>query len=1336
MAQVLEETKFASLQDVFCGYHPGTLASCLLSFVGHSDDRQRKSKDMKALLDLSSPENQDLITRAQSALKRVAFPAAALLSESLRNLNETYFQDLWSALTAFVTSSAACMCPPALIATHSPMCSLNPNGLKDVGFAIQTTRLNDIESEQKFIRIIESHLESSVQQDSLLIIQFDPILSSSVQVTHSMFLCSRLILNRQISFKRPILFLVHIPSGVRDRTRSFVLDYYSPWTYYFVDELTSISFDMDRFLTTPLADLCLSHEVDLHELVANQLAGAVSLSRTLSTEPTASLVHRLNRLREVLRNSESFRVYFMKLVLDVLKCHSGFISGTKLPLHTSLAVHEALCGTLRESLSRATDDLILQAVTYVILFLEKNNNLSTLRFGVDFWLSLAKNPSVMDFDSMVLTARLGGKAVQDELSGRVAINTGRFGALTSRFPFSYSIISILNGADTRKAIESSISSLDTKDTLSRYRALVDSFYAISVSLFGSDITLHWEDQQLDYLHDFVSICAAPLGTVAIEEMIQVYSIIFSVSTPARPPFPLPVVHAANLICESRMNYFVSLISQLPVNSRRELLAELSSLTYCSKEKVISLDLLLVRVVDFLISHIWKEAATLPFFSEKKSQHKMDDLLHTSSQPSFLSEFISSLKLDVTNLIFDLSLVRSNIGDGSEKGKMDEKDSKDLDAEYVLSLKKKWDSILILNILLEMIIIPSQSLRLFGSESKKLFELIRTQTPNSLEFYDTFLGLFVKIVCELYCCWDCGGPIMGDSKNTLLCHACEEEGRNIVTDPEDEQSKRKKSVSYALGEGFWRTFTTGVWSAKNPSRPVKVQEASSSKGRNKKCAEKQIFSKSEEKEEEKVVEIVPEVIPVERPQRIIQPKFKLIHMVVTRLVSEVFLPFHIWPILKGVPIQPDLVTHFGRIVNNDAEHGLHCLLSGNGFEFWKSISKNVKIKEIESFDIMSSLRANIMIDLIQTEGYFHTSLFRLHSDRSKQLYLRYRASIHEESLSQEIKSQKNIPAGVKKFLLESNLDGQNIHQFISIQSDSEENLRHDLDCLAKIQVCFSKIAENLIQGGIPKTKKKEKALEIGEFYNMILSDKRSVRLKWYILKVVKALSDFEGVTSVLSEQSKLPENEWLRFADFRNLQNISDQSSVTFGPVYFHVSSNFVDSIEVSQEMETIIENYLLGTDLSPIGRKFSKIESREIGWHILPATYSALKSALSNEAKENLASQEFLSQYHSKISSMMQSLHSPPDFAVGFGDFVSHSALLINSKFKSPIISPVFSQDSSFTLKDRIFLLFQLRLVFMASLFPSSWITTLITNPMEFVNLVLPTVSVEPVLGSLQWYAF
>jgi len=227
----------------------------------------------------------------------MALPIASLLSPSLKQLDsKPYYRDLRSLLSDFFQRNTE-KSPALFVATHSTMVSLPPEILgtiqREQEMETVVVRLSELESEKKLTQILHSHInmenlnhrknreigivgrriggeeaksqeEEEEEKDRLLVVQFDPISSSSMQINHAIFICTRELSKRETepSKKRPILFLVHIPPGVRNRTRSFFLDFQPHWHFFFVDELrASNQRDIERTVGAPIIELCESGEV-------------------------------------------------------------------------------------------------------------------------------------------------------------------------------------------------------------------------------------------------------------------------------------------------------------------------------------------------------------------------------------------------------------------------------------------------------------------------------------------------------------------------------------------------------------------------------------------------------------------------------------------------------------------------------------------------------------------------------------------------------------------------------------------------------------------------------------------------------------------------------------------------------------------------------------------------------------------------------------------------------------------------------------------------------------------------------------------------------------------
>ena len=276
--KIMKEAGLKSLKEVFSGIYDGTIPSCLLYFAHRSHETNEGEEEF----DLQTEENQHIIAKVKESLERIAFPVPSLLSPSLRKAGRPqYHLDLFSLLLDFFATTKEER-EALFISTRSPICTLQSDEFEaESGISFSTVRLAEVESEKRFCDIVRLHFLLSEKQgdylgtpnDHLLIIQFDPVSTSRSKITHSMYLVTQIL--RSLSLeglptgaRRPILFLLHVPPGLRDRSRYYALDFQRPWHYFFVDCLQKpLRSDLEKFLHTPVTLLVDEGEIQLENVV-------------------------------------------------------------------------------------------------------------------------------------------------------------------------------------------------------------------------------------------------------------------------------------------------------------------------------------------------------------------------------------------------------------------------------------------------------------------------------------------------------------------------------------------------------------------------------------------------------------------------------------------------------------------------------------------------------------------------------------------------------------------------------------------------------------------------------------------------------------------------------------------------------------------------------------------------------------------------------------------------------------------------------------------------------------------------------------------------------------
>ena len=996
----------------------------------------------------------EVIENVKRCLERVSLPVPGLMSRHFREVGRAaYHLDLMSLLVDFFKEEKASR-PALFVMTQVPLCGVDFRSVEQIsGLKTSKLFLTEIESEAKFRERISKHLlcpsastsnphslpqgkreleekeevgeESESERDEMLVVQFDPLSSSSIQITQAIFICSQYLSSfssqgeegeieeatppapatptqetpervspRQPSSlpRRPILFLVHLPPGLRGRMKSFSLDFQRPWKYFFVDEVQDRhNDDILLFLRTPIHKLIEMKKLNLYELMFPRLAGALANAFTQS-DGTITLHSRLDLLKETLNTSIEFREFLVGLVFGVLKAKG---EGQKLMVHVQLAIREKRCGPIWESLQRGIDAVVTQALTNVFLFLEKNNNLSTLRFGVGDWLILARNSNVFDEEALMMTAQIGGRKQEEELNARWAINTGKLGPLSSCFPFSYGVVSLLNGKNTRSSIQELCP--EEEGHVAQFKSYCDALWGLTKTFFGSDIVDHWkrkgsktslawtskktnevkQTDQLDYFHDFVSQCGIPTPKLSLEDEKLVILTVFQLTTQEKETWGPPEVHAAFWVCEKRIQNIISILSMLPKGTINLILAHMNLSQSKQKEKgnkeKSSLSTFLWYLFEVVMESLWVLASNLVVFDEggaglkrmREESQKRREISLKGVQPPWLlaDESVKDLKTvsiqiqkAITGKIFIRKAYRPNefvslisslytplsdlLLDFTQVAEREEKKPKVNREQIVVSLKNKWDSIVTLQIILEEVIQPRGYLNYIGPVGEKLLSFLRGNKCSDLSFFDRFVEQIIDVCMALGSCWDCGRPSAwrGMSFRCWHCIAMNKQDTPLASEQVEEDS------------AFWDSFLgtslgEGVRSSSSSSLP-----SSSSLQKDKKKDKKEVLSK----------------------EYLFPSDFRLLQMVLSRVVAEVFLPSSLQQLsLSTLPLDSSLVKHLAGIVNTD-ERGLPALVSADGHRKWQAKMKNIyederkRVKEMMDWKEESRL-ANVAEKKAKKEG---------------------------------------------------------------------------------------------------------------------------------------------------------------------------------------------------------------------------------------------------------------------------------------------------------------------------------------------------------------------------------
>jgi hypothetical protein len=1307
---LMKENGLNSLKELFSCVHSGTIPSCILQCS--------QQIQVNGMEETEEEKIETIFRKVKSSLSNIILPLPGLLSLTLNLERPRYHLNLCDLLYDCFEKKMM-KNDPLFVMTRTPFSPLDLQRIeKVVGMKVSGVCVSEIESERKLIQILQNHFHPSFNRDQinsqengnfhdeLLIIQFDLITSSLVQITHAIFLTSRffsLRLNQSTKYRRPILYLLHSPPRIRDHSLLFALDFHVHWLYYYIDEIypTEECQFLIELLTTPLHHLFLEKKCDLYEIVLKRLMNAVS-NVQVQGGSNVNVLNRYQLLKKAISSSIQFKNLFLKIIWEILR-HKTDVKSSGLYLHVCLAIREKNIGPIFVSVNKSIEEIVLQATTSAILYLEKNNNLSTLRFGCDEWLTFAQNPNLVDIDAICMLAKVGGRSVEEVLFSSVAVNTGKFGPLVSRFPFSYGISSMLNGTNTRTTIDIQFGKKGSStSSIAQYTLYCDALNRVSETVFGTEIIEQWKgNHQIDYLYDFVSLNGFPVANLQFDNELMIFRCLFrlwfnrNITTP-------PEIHAAFWVSEKTIQNIISILSLLPNFSRDFVLRIIEK--FCSTPFTTllpnSLYLFLWFIYETVVTTLWGMITSTLFPNEVQKDRPQEVdipipwLYQTCKQISDFKEqirkcitlgiqngkrlnlieiasLISTISIDMNNLFVDIS--RSLDENGCEEYEKN---------ENLRYLYHKWRSISSFQILLEEILIQSHTTKTLDCFYQNFMNFFIEDQPLSTQFFDNFLIITLDLISLIGCCTVCGGNISIDS-NSLLCFNCNEIEHKLINKKE---SKKEIVTSFA-----------GV----SPSSSSSIQ----------------------------------------------RPNQKLIQIILCRFVREIVLPHLPW--ITGITFLPSqaLLNHLGLIVNTRAT-GLHALLTAEGFQQWNEkmitfvklsrtkslisdcdsllrlsvLWKKGKGKDyyesLLSFSLITSVQMCILTQLLQHQDQFSINYqVKLDAIDAQLLYLRSRLSFHFERFKGLLKSN---PKSSRKLLLFKIAQEYNFKSLIRCERMSIPFL----DGIACLQVMLFYYVEALYSE-IPVEESIQR--EFHEFFNDVLTNNSNIIA--YLLKTVKSESGVDGVVSFIKYlMKKVPEVTWTMFVDNHQLGRIDASPLLSLeSPVHVH-NKKGKKKVDTPAQMEQIFLKLFQKPNItSQLVNTLNQIDYDELVCHCLPSAFAASIQLGPQDAED-------IVKKFKDIFDLVK-FKSPMTKAIPLlSTFVAEVSLSL-LKQTSQKIYRVFS--SIFEDVEQLLLLIQLRIAFLIVRHPNSWITSLVFTPRRWTRLILPaSPSTFKMNESVHWYFF
>eukprot|EP01052_Picozoa_sp_SAG31_P009057 SAG31_NODE_468_length_15250_cov_5.304138_11_plen_1378_part_01 len=430
-------------------------------------------------------------------------------SELLQLQHPEYFEKHANAASAFQLlfnqsaiknndSSSHSSDVAALLLTQSPMGHFDPSKAYKLATPTTTTviRLSELSTERALADCIANFFEADTASNpSLLVLQCDPIFSPQPLIDHACHLCTqfRAATEENVS-ARHVLCVVHLPPAV-GRSREYCLDFNVGWQYIFVDDLRPRANDsagLRQMMQCSAYELYAANgqvQSIMQSKVASALCRCVLLQLDSADDTFLNPLAARLRVTGFLFSDEDFMNICTQQVLAMLENRQE-LRQSGLHEHVDLVCSGKVCGgSTLDSLVLALEMLVTCCWARLLADLDCNNNLALAETNRELWCALLCNPSI--FGQRPIAMGRFGERIEVQ-------NTGKHGPFAAKFPFSWRIIGLLESAANRIAVETM-----EGDAIRRLDA-------VCTELLGSEaynLLATNSGLTLDYLHDFVNICA-------------------------------------------------------------------------------------------------------------------------------------------------------------------------------------------------------------------------------------------------------------------------------------------------------------------------------------------------------------------------------------------------------------------------------------------------------------------------------------------------------------------------------------------------------------------------------------------------------------------------------------------------------------------------------------------------------------------------------------------------------------------------------------------------------------------------------------------------------------
>ena len=444
----------------------------------------------------------------------------------------------------------------AVVMTSSPVSHMGlaiPAGVLQLGgggvaaISCVTMEMSEISSEAALAKDLLAFFRDEAPEPRCCVISADPLTSSQLLIEHvrHVVVQQREQFDREVGGggaanggdvltkprlpARHVMLIVHLPPGIVSRARHYVLDFYTPWVYRFVDDLRPTTSghgggSVRAMLSQPISQLASVDLASVSSLIRLKCHAITSMCLQPHLEPTRggggpggpagwddpSTKHSYARRIELLKQlsaDEEFVGEVVGAVRGVLAAND-FVGPSGLHPQAEIALGQAGAkGSLRQSLEIAIEQCVERAVAATLRQLDVDFNLhhaAAASKSRALFFALVQSGSELIVSPLLASGcLLADSAAENSGSGAAVPNSGKgYGPIAGRFPFSSRIIPALQTAGEALVAAGTAAA-----------GLQAGCRQAAVGMFGPELVAaleqHTAAEPTAYLHDFVG--SVPAG---------------------------------------------------------------------------------------------------------------------------------------------------------------------------------------------------------------------------------------------------------------------------------------------------------------------------------------------------------------------------------------------------------------------------------------------------------------------------------------------------------------------------------------------------------------------------------------------------------------------------------------------------------------------------------------------------------------------------------------------------------------------------------------------------------------------------------------------------------